>query len=103
MCCSTATSKASLCAATTHKGLFAACGFDKLGWYRVAGRPEPHRLVVDRVGRTQDRGGGISSITMCSDDLKNGSTARLEVAMQYVLHGAPGGCGVINLVVFDGV
>jgi hypothetical protein len=40
---------------------------------------------------------------MCSYDLKNGSTARLEVAMQYVLHGAPGGCGVINLVVVDGV
>ena len=40
---------------------------------------------------------------MCSDDLKNGLTTRLVIAMKYVLHGAPGDCGVINLAVFDGV
>jgi len=80
-----------------------ACSFNNLWQQWFARPPHPHRTVINSKSPEDNFSGRVARITMCSDDLKNGSTTRLVVAMQYVLHGAPGGCVVINLVVFNGV
>src|SRR5262249_56260177 len=62
---------------------------DELRRHRIAGHPQLHRLVVNRIGAAQNLGRGISRILVSANCFQDRTAAGFIISVQYMRQGAP--------------
>ena len=62
-----------------------ARGFDEFRRHRIAGGPQLHRLIIDRISNTENFRAGVGRVPVSADVFQNCAAARLIVPMQNML------------------